>query len=122
MFKHFFFFLILVFSSAFEEREIILAISFYGEFFSFLIFVNKCVFQWLLVQFISEFTEISGGGFFSPVFGYIYFFSLHENLFLIKKKPQTLLPSAFLATVSSSLCRIKIELDKNKHSKKINAL
>lgn len=122
MFKHFFF-CILVFSSDFEEREIILAISFYGEFFSFLIFVNKCAFQWLLVQFISEFTEISGGGFFSPVFGYIYIFSLHEYLFLIKtKQNKTLLPSAFLATVSSSLCRIKIELDKNKHSKKINAL
>lgn len=89
MFKHFFFFCILVFSSDFEEREIILAISFYGEFFSFLIFVNKRAFQWLLVQFISEFTEISGGGFFSPVFGYIYFFSLHENLFLIKKKNKT---------------------------------
>lgn len=55
---------------------------------------------------------------------WVYFSpSLHENLFLIQKNyTLTPLPSAFLSTVSSSLCRIWIELDKNKHSNKINSL
>lgn len=53
----------------------------------------------------------------------IFFSSLRENLFLIQKNyTLSLLPPAFLATVSNSLCMIWIELDKNKHSNIINSL